>query len=418
MKIKNIVILAGGESRRFWPLEDKVLIKFLGKEFLLYQIEAFLPFAEKLWVVAKKELSGKISKLSAGIKLIVQNEDKKGQAGALLSVLDYLDGEVLVVNGNDYFDEKDIKSFFEFLKKEKPEGVLSYTQVKKYFPGGYLKFDKKGRIVAVVEKPKKGEEPSDKVKAVLDYFSSSRELKLALEKVSSFDFDEQYERAITILLKDKNFQGFLLKKGFLSLKYPWDVLKFMEKFLSSLKKKKIYSNVKIGEGTIIQGAVFIEEGVKIGSFCKLKGPLFIGKNTIIGDYVLLRDSHIGEKCLIGAHSEIARSYLDNEVSIHRAYVGDSVVAEKVMFGAGSITANYRFDENTVKSLVKGEKVDSGLQKLGAIVGKTAKVGSGVILLPGVKIGKKSWIGPGEVVKKDIEDEKFIFVGTVVKNKFV
>lgn len=413
MKIENIVILAGGESRRFWPLENKLFFPFLGKEYLFHQIEKFSPYAKNLWVVGREEVGEKLENLQ-NVNFVFQKKQEKGQAGALRSVISKLQGEALIVNGNDFFEEEDLKKFFLFLE-QRPEGVLSYAEFKTYFPGGYLRFKGK-RIIEVIEKPGEGNEPSRAVRAVLDYFSDSNDLKKALEEVKKFDFDEQYERAISLLLKEKFFRGFRLEKGFLSLKYPWDVLKLMQRFLEKIKIDRREESIEIGKNTILQGPVFIEEGVKIGNFCKLKGPLYIGRGTIIGDYTLVRDSHIGENCLIGAHSEIARSYLKDNVLIHRAYIGDSVVESSVMFGAGSITANFRFDGKIVKSVVKGKRIDSGLGKLGAILGKGVKVGSGSVLLPGVKIGRGSWIGPGEVVKKDVEEGKFVFSGKVVENK--
>ncbi len=415
IKVDNIVILAGGESRRFWPLKDKLLFKFLGKELVLHQIEMFKPFSKRLFLVINKRLEEKLRFLKdQKIGLVVQPRKDKGQAGALRCVIGNLKGEILVVNANDVFQKEDIVSFLRKVKREDIDGQLAFVKVKNYFPGGYLKFEG-DRVVEVVEKPGEGNVPSDCVRAVLDYFSDTKVLKQALERVKNFHFDEQYERAISLILKERCFKAYHLTSGFLTLKYPWHILSLTQHFLERVKKSRM-EGIKIGKGTIIEGPVLIGKGVKIGSFCKLKGPLYIDKDSVVGDYSLIRESHIGESCIIGAHSEVARSYLSYGVLLHRNYVGDSVFGKNIMLGAGVITANFRLDGREITSKVKEEKISTGLLKLGAVLGDRVKIGSGTVLLPGVKIGEGSFIGPGELVKEDIEEGKFVFQGKIVKNR--
>jgi len=112
--------------------------------------------------------------------------------------------------------------------------------------------------------------------------------------------------------------------------------------------------------------------------------------------------------LIGGYSEVTRSYLGNKVFLHRNYVGDSVIADNVLMGAGAVLANFRFDGQPIRSKVLKEKITTSFLKLGAIIGERSKVGVNATILPGVKIGKKTFIGPGQIVKEDIADNKFFF----------
>jgi bifunctional UDP-N-acetylglucosamine pyrophosphorylase/glucosamine-1-phosphate N-acetyltransferase len=79
-----------------------------------------------------------------------------------------------------------------------------------------------------------------------------------------------------------------------------------------------------------------------------------------------------------------------------------VVCENVNFGAGTIIANLRFDEQPVKVWIKGERVNTGRVKLGSFIGGYVKTGVNSSILPGVKIGAYSIIYPGVVVSKDVE----------------
>jgi bifunctional UDP-N-acetylglucosamine pyrophosphorylase/glucosamine-1-phosphate N-acetyltransferase len=86
---------------------------------------------------------------------------------------------------------------------------------------------------------------------------------------------------------------------------------------------------------------------------------------------------------------------------HLSYVGDSVLCEKCNLGAGTIIANLRFDDRSVKMIIKDRIVDSGRRKLGAILGDNVKTGIGTLLMPGVKVGSNSWVGAGIKVDRDI-----------------
>ncbi|TMI51497.1 hypothetical protein E6H13_08640 [Candidatus Bathyarchaeota archaeon] len=86
---------------------------------------------------------------------------------------------------------------------------------------------------------------------------------------------------------------------------------------------------------------------------------------------------------------------------HLNYVGDSILGHGVSLGAGTLTANLKFNDSNVESRVKGKFVDSGQRKLGAIIGDAVKTGINVSIYPGVKIGADAWIGPGAIVRTDV-----------------
>jgi bifunctional UDP-N-acetylglucosamine pyrophosphorylase/glucosamine-1-phosphate N-acetyltransferase len=94
---------------------------------------------------------------------------------------------------------------------------------------------------------------------------------------------------------------------------------------------------------------------------------------------------------------------------HLSYVGDSVIGENCNFGAGTITANYRFDANTIKMMVKDKVVDSGRNKLGAFLGDNVKTGINALFMPGVKVGVNTWVGPNVVVERDLPPNAVVLV---------
>jgi len=109
-KIKNGLILAGGGSTRFWPLQEKSFFSFLGKPLVLYQIEELTRYCDKVTIIANKKNAISINRLiensdfQSKTQVIVQNENLEGQAGAVLSAKNHLKGEVVIINANDLID--------------------------------------------------------------------------------------------------------------------------------------------------------------------------------------------------------------------------------------------------------------------------------------------------------------------------
>jgi len=414
VKIRNILLLAGGDSTRFWPLENKLFFSFLGKPLILFQIEELLKYSELVTVVANKSNSTTIKRLIDNVNLkpvqiLVQKEDYPGMAGAVFSAKNHIKGEALVVNGSDLIDYS-IISKLSLLINQENKLILMGKKFNEYFPGGYFKFTDNKKVIEVVEKPAKDKLPSSIVKLVFDYFADINILLNHFSQIKTKN-DDFYELAVNKLLSDDLKQSYFLYDSYwFGLKYPWQVLMMMKNFLLTIKESKISTTAIVSKGAIIVGPVVIGDNVKIGDFCKIVGPTFINDNSVIGDYSMVRESQIGQDCLVGSYCEVARSYIGNNVFLHRNYIGDSVLDNDVMFGAQAVTGNLRFNGEKIPSLVNEEKMDTNMNKLGAIVGKLSKVGINATILPGVKIGKETWIGPGEVVKYDVDDKTYLANG--------
>ena len=404
-KFKNIILLAGGKSTRFWPLSDKNLFSFLGKTITEHQIERFLPYAQKLTIVANSENRTAIQEITQkfnakNIQVVTQTGE--GQGAALLSCRGLVSGEALVLNNDDFFEyEKLLEKILQ--NKEKYHLMLTAKQVTDYLPGGYLKVEK-DTIQEVIEKPGSKNMPSHLFRLVVDYYLDFDLLLQEIAKVKT-DHDDYFEKAINkyinkyinainkyLNVENQKSNKYLEYDGeYYTLKFPYQVFSVMDYFLSQLKNDEIRTG----------------KNVKIAPTAKVVGPTYIGDNTVIGDFAMVRNSHIGANCLIGGYCEVTRSYIADKVMLHRNYVGDSVLDKEVLMGAQAVTANFRFDGKTIG--------DSKRQKLGAIIGKNVKVGVGAVLLPGVKIGAGSFIGPGELIAKDVNEKRFIYQNKDKKN---
>lgn len=402
MKLKNILILAGGESSRFWPLSHKNLFHFRGETLIEHQIKFYSTYAEAVSIVSHPDTFDQISEIAQRyhVKVIVQHGS--GQGAAILSAQEYISGETLVVNANDIFNHSLIESLLNEIstKQNQRDAIFTAKKVDTYFPGGYLVLDGV-KVRGVIEKPGSDNMPSPYWKFVVDYYSEIDSFMKVLNSKQSSE-DDQYEQAITEYIQQgKQITMLEYNDDSATIKYPWNILDVME-FLLKQTTAFISESAHIDPTAIIQGNVYVDDGAKIYEYSKILGPAYIGKNTTVGNYALISSSMIERDSMVGGYTEVTRSYVGPLTWSHRAYIGDSVIEGPANFAAGSVTANLRFDKKNIHSPVKGERIDSQRGKLGVIAGRNVEIGTNATTMPGVKLSPDTKVMPGSVVFKDNE----------------
>ncbi len=400
MKIHTILILAGGNGDRFYPLEQKMLFRFNGKTVLQHIVESISDLTEHVVVVTNGTNQPLIeSDLSSySVTYVTQMKTDGGMADAVLVAGDILPKDVLILNGNDIIDFSIVPQLIDQTKKENSLVGIVAKHMKDYFPGGHVVFQGE-KAMEIIEKPAPDKRPSEYIELVVNYFP---EASLFIKILKSLGpSDDQYEQGMSTLMKQKPATCLKYEGDWSTLKYSWHVLSMQEYFFAHHLEKSTDLSAIIHKTATVEGEVYIGKNVRVGAYSKITGPCYIGDNVIIGDHSLVRNSTVEADSLIGSGCEVARSYLSKGVMLHRNYVGDSVLSEGVSLGAGAVTANYRFDAQTIKTPIKGKLIDSKRGKFGLIAGKGVKLGVNVSTYPGVKLSAKTMVLPGEVVKKDI-----------------
>jgi UDP-N-acetylglucosamine diphosphorylase / glucose-1-phosphate thymidylyltransferase / UDP-N-acetylgalactosamine diphosphorylase / glucosamine-1-phosphate N-acetyltransferase / galactosamine-1-phosphate N-acetyltransferase len=145
----------------------------------------------------------------------------------------------------------------------------------------------------------------------------------------------------------------------------------------------IGDRIQIGEGTVVEPGAYI------------RGPAIIGKNCEIRHGAYLRGQVlVGDGCVVGHTTEVKGSiFLDGAKAGHFAYVGDSILGNGVNLGAGTKLANFKLTGDEVVVRVDGERVKTGMRKLGAILGDGCQTGCNSVTSPGTLLGKKSLVYP-------------------------
>jgi bifunctional UDP-N-acetylglucosamine pyrophosphorylase/glucosamine-1-phosphate N-acetyltransferase len=187
--------------------------------------------------------------------------------------------------------------------------------------------------------------------------------------------------------------------------HPWDLLRANEQFVGALSSPKIEGDIH--PHAVIEGVVHLGPGSRILPGVFIEGNVVIGANCKIGPNCYLRGStSIGDKCHVGNAVEIKNSILLSGTSVgHLSYVGDSVIGEKVNFGAGTITSNFRHDGKNHRTLVDGVLVDTGRRKFGSIIGDGVHTGIHTSIYPGRKLWPGTSTRPGEIVQRDVQSHE-------------
>ena len=166
---------------------------------------------------------------------------------------------------------------------------------------------------------------------------------------------------------------------------------------------------EVDSTVVIKGKAIIGEGTEIGPYVVIEGPVIIGRNCTIRPFSLIRPGTIlGDNCVVGNGSEVKNAIVFNEAKIaSQTFVGDSILGKGARIGSGTILANRRFDQADIYFKIHGEKVFSGSDKFGAVVGDFCRFGANIVALPGTIIGKHTWIGPNLSLGGFFEGNKYI-----------
>lgn len=186
------------------------------------------------------------------------------------------------------------------------------------------------------------------------------------------------------------------------LRYVWDLQDLVGDILRSMPAK-VDATAVLERDVEISGNVCVEAGARVLGGARLKGDVYIGRETLIGNGALLRGSvNIGAKGMVGFSSEIKSSTLLEHVVVGpSSAVTDSVLEDDVFLGGLVRISNTHLGFPTVSILADGQRIDSGRKFLGASIGIGARLAGGVRASPGRAIGRRSEVGPGVSVTRNI-----------------
>ena len=176
--------------------------------------------------------------------------------------------------------------------------------------------------------------------------------------------------------------------------YPWEVLGDIKGFILQLGATLsadafdhpaediwIAKDAKVAPSACLNGPLIVDSGAEIRHCAFVRGSAIVGKNAVVGNSCELKN------CVL----------FDNVQVPHFNYVGDAVLGYKAHMGAGSVTSNVKSDKKNIVIHI-GAGIETGLRKIGAMLGDRVEVGCNSVLNPGTIIGRDCIVYPTSCVR--------------------
>lgn len=181
----------------------------------------------------------------------------------------------------------------------------------------------------------------------------------------------------------------LLKELFVNCDDIYEIIPKINEYCKEIAKKLGNEYYEISPD------VFAPKDAVISEKATVIGPAIIGHKTEVRPGAYIRGSVIiGDGAVIGNSTEIKNSIIFDEVQLpHYNYVGDSILGFRAHLGAGAIISNFRLDHKNITVKCKDKKIETGLRKMGALIGDFCEIGCNSVICPGSILGRNTVIYP-------------------------
>ncbi|GAB7095424.1 sugar phosphate nucleotidyltransferase [Halolamina litorea] len=412
------VVLAAGEGSRMGALTEetpKPCLPVAGRPLVAHTLDAAVAAGASRFVVVvgcgAEQVRTALGDRHAGVPIeYCRQDEQRGTADAVLAARSQLvDAPFVVLNGDALYDTPSLSRVYDAVPSvgsyvaEDPTqyGVLTLEDGAPADAGNYeqaLSWDGgsgAGRVVGVTEKPA---DPESNLVNAGAYTFPSR----ARDALDGIDESERGEFELTDLLEDLCRSGHVEAVPFarwIDVGRPWELLAANEWKLDELTTRV---DGDVAAGATLDGPVVVESGATVHDGVTIEGPALIGAGASVGPNAFIRGATlVGPDAHIGHAVEIKNSVIGEGTNVaHLSYVGDSLLADDVNLGAGTVVANLRHDDAPVKLTVKGQRRSTGRRKFGAVIGRGVKTGINTSIDAGVTLSPSSQTGLGEAVTRD------------------
>lgn len=392
------VIMAAGKSTRTYPLTlttPKPLLRIANKPILAHQLDLFAGLIDEAIIIVgyKHEMiRAEFGESYRGIALrYVEQREQLGTGHAAMQVEPYIRDRFVLMNGDDLYAKEDLDALlphrYALLAQEVPNprlfGVLTVQE---------------GRVTDIIEKP---EHPASNLTSVGMYLLDRGIFDMLTQIPKSSRGEYEVTDAIKRLAQTADMHYHVSPGLWIPVGFPWSILigndfvlrRDMPGAIQGIVEPyvKIAGNLSLGAGSVIRSGTHIQ------------GNLCVGTQTIIGPNCDIRgNTSIGDHCMIAGSNCLINSVIGSHVRLAPfCQIAHSVIGDYVFAHSGFVTMSDAMETPTILSIVKGERVNTGLEQLGAILASRVVTQPHVVTFPGVKISPETLITAGTVVKDDL-----------------
>jgi glucose-1-phosphate thymidylyltransferase len=395
------IILAAGEGTRLRPFTDSVpkgMIFLANKPILSYVVESLVSagITEIVMVVGYQkerimDYFGDGNHVGAHITYVFQ-ERQLGTGHALLQAAQLFGNQTYVVPADNIVNEQMIKS----IRNQTAPGLLCvlHDESSKY---GVVRIEN-NLLTQICEKPEMNQ---GNIISTGIYKFTKDVIPLLRQTVQDGKTDLT-DTIKAMISQGLNIHATISNEHWQDVVYPWDIVSVNEFIMQQQTSTQCSGTIE--KGVVIQGAVTIGKNSVIRSGSYLLGPVCIGDGCHIGPYTCVFPSTaIGDNVSIGPFSKIqncvinSNTTIDSHCSLRQSILGESCVLDShvVILHAD---ADIRLD--TTSQFLH-------VQNSGAYIGENTRMHAGVIIHPGVIIGSNTTIHPQKIITNSVKANSLV-----------
>jgi mannose-1-phosphate guanylyltransferase len=342
------IVLVGGEGTRLRPLTygtPKPMVPIMNVPFLartmerLYQAgirDVILPAGYMPQAIV--DYFGDGSRLDMNITYVIE-ETPLGTAGALKNVEQHITGRFFVLNG-DVLTSLDLRAMLRHHDEKKGLGTLHLIPVEDPSAFGCVVHDAEGRVSAFVEKPPKGQEPTNEINAgtyllereVLDFIPAGRNVSIERETFPQ------------LIAAGKQLYAFTTTDYWIDLGRPEHYLAAHRDVLSGAMPLALEPGISGRGGGALKGhpgvapPVHVDEDVVVDASAKVGPNVVLGRGCSIGANAVVRESVLWERVSVGSGAVLEEAIVASGATIGpKAQIGKgSVIGHDVSIDPGQV----------------------------------------------------------------------------------
>jgi UDP-N-acetylglucosamine diphosphorylase/glucosamine-1-phosphate N-acetyltransferase len=139
------------------------------------------------------------------------------------------------------------------------------------------------------------------------------------------------------------------------------------------------------------GPIVLDENASVGPFCYLRGPAFLGRGAKLIEHAAIKDAvSAGHTTKIGGEVEAAviEPFTNKQ---HHGFLGHSYLGSWINLGAGTCNSDLKNTYGKVNLEYRGEKISTGMQFVGCMMGDYSKTAINTGIFTGKIIGAGSML---------------------------
>jgi len=433
--IQTAIILAAGRGRRMWPygeLRPKAILPVLNQPLIARLVADLGTAGIQQVVVVVGHQSQRVKHALTGCDHIafVEQASPDGTAPAVLEAMPLVEGETfLVVHGDVLLDQADLGALMQTFTQSGAHIAALVHPLEREDSRDWLCATVQGDAITAVEgHPREGSFRLTGVYAMhrgaLRYLRDNPGVVAHVPVGGMPPIEAELAASLQMAIEDGvSILAVSTTGPFVDLDKPWHILEANARAIEAatlhLGGLVADPGARISDGADIRGPVILEAGASIGPRTLVTGPLWVGKDTtidngpIIGPGVVIGpECKVANYCQIGGGTTIGpRNVIDHcaeisGVTMDRVYLSHymeywGVIGSGVDLGAATVCGNLRFDDGQTVHTVLGRRETPRIAANAVYLGDYCRTGVNAVLLPGVKIGPYSCVGPGVIVSEDV-----------------